>query len=292
MVTSRETNGIPRGFTANSFTSVSLDPPMLLICVDRAAESFEVFTESAGFAVNILAEDQSETSALFASKRADKFDIAGWKESATGYPILDGVCAWFDCRRDQVIDAGDHVIIIGQILSYDYNDSIGLGYVRGGYMSLGLERSAAKAAASAAGAVVGAIIESHGKIWLEEDENSGKLYVPASGLNGATGSLNHFQQILAERNLDITISSLFAVFENEASGQQSIYYRAKIDQSDEEMTVRAERYYAFDEIPWHRVQSSALVIMLKRYIFESGRQRFGVYFGSDKDGSVKTLSDD
>ena len=78
VVTTREKGGIPRGFTANSFTSVSLDPPMLLICVDKTAESFDVFVESPGFAVNILAEEQLETSGLFSSKRPDKFDITGW----------------------------------------------------------------------------------------------------------------------------------------------------------------------------------------------------------------------
>lgn len=260
---------------------------MLLICVDRAAESFDVFTESPGFAVNILSENQTETSGLFASKRIDKFDITEWNDSASGYPILDGVSAWFDCKRDQVIDAGDHVIIIGEILSYDYNDSIGLGYARGGYMSLSLERSAAKASALSTGAVVGAIVEHDGKIFLEEDVETGEVFVPASGLNGENGSLNNFQAYLDSLKLETNISSLFAVFENEESGQQSIYYRAKVDE-----IKGIAGFYDFNEIPWDRIQSSALTIMLKRYISESGRQRFGVYFGSDRDGSVKALSED
>lgn len=285
VVTSRESNGIPRGFTANSFTSVSLDPPMLLICVDKVAESFDVFTDSPGFAVSILAEDQADTSGLFASKRSDKFDIVPWKDSATGYPILEGVCAWFDCKRHQVIDAGDHVIIIGEILSYDANDSIGLGYVRGGYMSLGLERSAAKASGNGSDVVVGAIIEHDGKILLHIDDN-GDLYVPASGLDGSVGSLQKFQAQIDQLDIDITISSLFAVYENEETGQQSIYYRATAD------TDKAgDRFWAFDEIPWERIQSSAMTVMLKRYVSESSRQRFGIYFGSDKDGAVKTLSE-
>lgn len=289
VVTTREQSGLPRGFTANSFTSVSLDPPMLLICVDRAAESFDVFTESQGFAVNILAEDQTDISGLFASKRADKFDVADWKDSETGYPILAGTCAWFNCRRDQVVDAGDHVIIIGEILGYDYNDSIGLGYVRGGYMSLELERSAAKAEGSAANAVVGAVIECNGKIWLDEDEDTGAVSVPASGLNGMPGSLNQFQQTLNDRNIKASISSLFSVFENKETDQQSIYYRAKIDKVS---ANGKEKYFAFAEIPWDRIASPAIVTMLKRYVTEAGRQRFGVYFGSDKNGSVKTLSEE
>ena len=286
VVTSKEAGGIPRGFTANSFTSVSLDPPMLLICVDKAAESFDIFTESPGFAVNILSEDQADVSGLFASKRVDKFDISNWSESATGYPILKDVCAWFDCRRDQVIDAGDHVVIIGEVLGYDYNDHIGLGYVRGGYMSLGLERSAAKASSNGANIVVGAVIEHDGKILLNTDPDSNELYVPASGLDGSKGSLQRFQSDMDDLGIIVSISSLFAVFENEDDGQQSIYYRARVD-SDHGI----DQFWDMHEIPWDRVRGHALQTMLKRYVSESGRQRFGIYFGSDRNGSVEVLSD-
>jgi hypothetical protein len=259
---------------------------MLLICVDKVAESFDVFTEAPGFAVNILAEDQADTSGLFASKRPDKFDITPWTESETGYPILDGVCAWFDCRRHQVIDAGDHVILIGEILGYHSNDGIGLGYVRGGYMSLGMERSAAKASGNGSDVVVGAIIEHAGKILLYTDPKNDQLYVPASGLDGSVGSLQKFQAEIDKLDIGVTISSLFAVYENEETGQQSIYYRATA-----ESEKAGEHFWAFDDIPWQRVQSSAMTVMLKRYVSESSRQRFGIYFGSDKDGAVKTLSE-
>ncbi len=256
---------------------------MLLICVDKAAESFEVFTEQPGFAVNILAETQVETSGLFASKRADKFDIAQWSESPTGNPILAGVCAWFDCSREQVIDAGDHVIILGRILSYENNDSIGLGYVRGGYMSLEMERSAARAA-SGPGVIVGAVVEHEGKILLMTNPETNELYVPASGLDGTTGSLNKLQRYLDDLNIGITISSLFAVFEYEETGQQAIYYRAKAESDQVEGS-----FIPFKAIPWDRVNSPPHVTMLKRYIDESARQRYGIYFGSDRDGEVEVL---
>ena len=292
VVTTREKSGIPRGFTANSFTSVSLDPPMLLICIDKSAESLDVFSESDGFAINILAEDQAETSGLFASKRVDKFDSAKWIESESGYPLLEGVSAWFDCQRHQVVDAGDHVILIGQVSSYDFNDRIGLGYVRGGYMSLSLERSAAKTAGVGSSAIVGAIIEIDGKIWLEKNSETGKLHVPASGLDHTPGSLNRFQAYLLEKSITASISSLFAVFENEESGQQSIYYRARGEFSNEKFQNPGEvELFEYDDIPWGEIDSNALVVMLKRYVTESRRQRFGVYFGSDRDGSVKTLSE-
>ena len=292
VVTTREKSGTPRGFTANSFTSVSLDPPMLLICIDKSAESCDVFTESPGFAINVLAEDQAETSGLFASKRTDKFDAVQWTGSQSGFPLLDGVSAWFDCKRHQVVDAGDHVIVIGEVSAYEFNDRIGLGYVRGGYMSLSLERSAAKTAGAGSSAVVGAIIEIDGKIWLEKNSETGKFQVPASGLDYTPGSLNRFQSYLMEKNISASISSLFAVFESEESGQQSIYYRARGEFSREKVQNSEKiQLFGYDDIPWDNISSDALVIMLKRYVTESRRQRFGVYFGSDRDGSVKTLSE-
>ena len=284
VVTSMENNGIPRGFTANSFTSVSLSPPMLLICVDKEAESFNVFIESPGFAVNILSENQTELSALFASKRHDKFDIAKWEESNSGYPILNGICAWFDCKQERVVDAGDHVIIIGKILNYDYNERMGLGYVGGGYLSPGLERSAARAYGGDSHTVVGAIIEYKGKILLYEDSDSGKVYVPASGLNGTRGSVQQFQLDIELKGIIMSIISLFAVFESEEDGRHSIYYRARAEAIKDD-----DHFWRFDEIPWHRITDQAIFSMLRRYVAESSRQRFGVYFGSDRNGSVKTI---
>ena len=291
VVTSREEGGVPRGFTANSFTSVSLAPPMLLICIDKAAESFNVFTRSSGFAVNILSETQVETSGLFASKRMDKFDVVAWSDSPTGNPILEGVSAWFDCKRNQVIDAGDHIILLGRVESYDYNEHIGLGYVRGGYLSLGLEQSAVEAVGSDADVIVGAIVECEGKILLTENATK-DLQVPASGLDGVTGSLGKLQNKLDALEIGISLRSLFAVFESEKSGQQSIYYRAKADfiPSNDRLSGQLKgQFWSYDTIPWHRIESIAIRIMLKRYIDESERQRYGIYFGSDRDGAVEAL---
>ncbi|MCY3770338.1 MAG: flavin reductase [Gammaproteobacteria bacterium] len=284
VVTSRERNGIPRGFTANSFTSVSLDPPMLLICVDKSAESFDVFTRQPGFAVNILSENQVETASLFASKRADKFEVAQWSGSGTGNPVLAGGCAWFDCAREQVIDAGDHVILLGRILSYEYNDGLGLGYVRGGFMSLGMERSAANAAGRSSNVVVGAIVECKGKVLLFEDPHTRILHIPASGLRGSAGSLTRLQSELEKLEIKVNMGSLFAVFENEKTGQQSIYYRAKVDTDP-----ARDEFWGFEAIPWDRIPPGPQTTMLRRYIDEAGRQRFGIYFGSDRDGEVETL---
>ncbi len=284
VVTTREPTGIPRGFTANSFTSVSLDPPLLLICIDKASESIGVFTQSDGFAVNILAADQIHVSGLFASKRIDKYDRVNWYDSQGGFPLLEGVCAWFDCQRKQVINAGDHVILLGAIKDFGYNERNGLGYVRGGYMNLGLEQSAVEAAESSSDVVVGAIVEYEGKILLLEEAITGTAYLPASGLYEAPGSIRKLQNQLNDLGIGISITSLYAVFENEQTHQQSIYYRAKAE-SDRIEGV----FYPLEAIPWERLGSEPIRTMLKRYHAESRTQRFGIYFGSDRDGDVTAL---
>ncbi len=163
IVTTRETDGALRGFTANSFSSVSLDPPLLLVCISKFAASCDVFSQTATFAVNILSESQKSASGIFASKRPDKFTEVSYAESASGNPLISGSVAWFDCERHSVVDAGDHIILVGRVTSYAHNDGNPLGYGRGGYFALGLEQSAINAAAQAGRTEVGAILECSGK---------------------------------------------------------------------------------------------------------------------------------
>ena len=173
MCTTIEPLGEPRGFTANSFTSVSLDPPILLICIAKSASNWRVSSRrTPGFAVNILAEDQKDVSGIFASKRADKFADVGWTTSANGQPIIKGSLSWFDCARREVIDAGDHIILLGAIRAFDTRDANPLGYARGGYVTLGLEQAAVNAA-SQSHTVVGAILECNGRLVAERDAATG-----------------------------------------------------------------------------------------------------------------------
>jgi len=285
VVTTRQADGVPRGFTANSFTSVSLDPPMLLVCMDRQADSLGVFLESPGFGISILAENQFDLSVLFASKQPDKFEITEWTDSPSGYPILDGACAWFDCERYSQVEAGDHIVLFGKILNFDYNSKYGLGYVRGGYMMPGLEYSAGRAYGSNSPVVVGAIIEHEGKILLYDDWEKADVCLPASGLDGNSGSLQQLQSDWIDQGIWIVIDSLFAVYENENHASQSIYYRASITK-----IKRPELLHPIDQIPWDRISSPALKSMLSRYLEETSRKRFGIYFGGERHGTIQSLT--
>jgi flavin reductase (DIM6/NTAB) family NADH-FMN oxidoreductase RutF len=138
IVTVRDERGLPRGLTANSFTSVSLDPPLILVCIASRAPSRQAFDAAPGFAVNILGEAQRDVSARFASPVSDKFAGLSWRPGASGAPLLERSLAYLDCRTHRRIEAGDHVILIGEVTSFDRNEQSPLAFCRGAYVSVNL----------------------------------------------------------------------------------------------------------------------------------------------------------
>lgn len=126
--------GEPVGLAVGSFASLSLDPPLVLFCADKSSSSFPKIRESGHFCVNILAEDQEDVSRVFASKGTDKFAGMGYRKSGTGSPILDGVLAWIDCDLGDVIEQGDHYVVVGRVKELDVEHEGGpLLFFRGGY---------------------------------------------------------------------------------------------------------------------------------------------------------------
>lgn len=143
VVTTRTPEGKNVGFTANSFTSVSMTPPLILVCLDQRASVHQVFVNATGFVVNILACDQQDTAVRFASRVPDRFDAVAWGESGTGLPVLDGHAAFFECLLEQTIPAGDHTIFIGRIVDMGDTPAPPLGFHGGAFTRLaGTERVA------------------------------------------------------------------------------------------------------------------------------------------------------
>ena len=116
IVTSVRPSGEPCGLTANSFTSVSLEPPLVLVCVDRRANSHDCIRAAGHFAVNVLGADQRDVAELFwVGDREQRFRSLKWEEHRTGSPVLEGALAWLDCRVVDQHRAGDHTIFIGEV---------------------------------------------------------------------------------------------------------------------------------------------------------------------------------
>ena len=115
VVTTMGEDGVPVGLTANSFTSVSLDPPLLLFCLDRRSTSLQAFERAETFAVNVLHAGQEALSARFSRREPNRFAEADWATGRCGAPVLSDVAAVFECRRHAVIDGGDHRIFFGRV---------------------------------------------------------------------------------------------------------------------------------------------------------------------------------
>ncbi|MFQ5912889.1 MAG: flavin reductase family protein [Nitrospinota bacterium] len=115
VVTLLDDEGTPRGITVNSLTSVSLEPPLVLVCVDRTANLFNCFRRNRVFAVNILSEFQEESSRRFASKIDNKFGKVPYRPGKLGSPLLEGCIGYLECRIVDEYPGGDHTIFLAEV---------------------------------------------------------------------------------------------------------------------------------------------------------------------------------
>ncbi|NIF30338.1 flavin oxidoreductase [Pantoea sp. Tr-811] len=133
VVTARDADGRQVGVTANSFNSVSLDPPLILWSIDKRSTSHEVFEAASHFAVNVLAADQIDVSNNFARPRDDRFAGIAHEAGAGGAPVLEDCAARFHCEKYQQLDGGDHWILVGKVVAFDDLGRAPLLYHQGAY---------------------------------------------------------------------------------------------------------------------------------------------------------------
>lgn len=137
VVTCLDSNGKPVGLTANSFTSVSLDPPLLLVCIAKQAASAEAMIGAGHFAVNVLQTGQQPASIRFSTRHEDRFGPNDWSPGEYGAPVLDQSLGVFECETHAVHDAGDHHMLIGRVVKARFDASLDpLLYFRGSYRRL------------------------------------------------------------------------------------------------------------------------------------------------------------
>ena len=134
VLTTRDRSGEPAGLTANAFASLSLDPPLVLVCIDHASSTHDLIVDAGFFAVNVLAEGQERISRRFADDQVEpRFEGIAWREELTRAPILDDALAWVDCRVHSTCEGGDHTIFLGEVRAADAREGVPLLFYRGGY---------------------------------------------------------------------------------------------------------------------------------------------------------------
>ena len=137
IVTARDRDGRRCAITVNAFTSVSLDPPLVLFCLGKSAFKFGVFAEAGAFAINMLGADQENLSDRFAREADDDFSDLPVDSLATGCPVLSGCLAALDCETEARHEAGDHLLVIGRVTALDIrSDGCPLIYFKSRYAKL------------------------------------------------------------------------------------------------------------------------------------------------------------
>lgn len=131
-----DADGRPTGLTASAFSSVSLDPPLVLVCVDHKSQSYPAMRERGRFAVNILGREQEAVSRRFASSRLDKFDDVPHRITDLGVPVVEGAIAQLECMTVSMHVEGDHTIFVGRVERAVAPGGEPLLYARGRYERL------------------------------------------------------------------------------------------------------------------------------------------------------------
>ncbi|TVT79795.1 flavin-dependent trigonelline monooxygenase reductase component [Acinetobacter colistiniresistens] len=280
VVTTCKEDGTPLGFTANSFASVSLDPALLLVSIAKTSSNYNNFAKATHFAINILAEEQKDISNIFARPSDDRFANLAWTKSLIHNPLIDDVSAWFDCTTYQVVDAGDHAILIGKVENFASAGFAGLGYYRGGYFT------PAKLSAeviTGPKVVISAIIGHENKILLVKTDAQ-KWTIPhvVVGKEGADQAL---ETIFEHYQSDASASFIYSVYENVETQQQYISFLCNTPVDE----ARNGTFVDLEQLEQYEFVDSALESMLLRYRKENQLKTYGVYYGNQESGTVRQI---
>ena len=286
VVTAVGRDGVPVGFTANSYTSVSLDPPLLLVCPAKSLSSFDIFNTCDHFAINVLSEDQQDVSNIFASSKEGRFNQVEWVADGHNCPVLKDVSASFSCSVHERVDAGDHIILIGEIKAYEHEDKAGLGYCSDGYFNLNMERRAQELYSGDGAITTGAIIECDGSIIVQETEDG--VTLPHISTPSMNGSLAALKGLMADNGVRTRFGPMYSIFNGSDGREVNTYYRVK---AFSDSAGDLGRYVSLKDIESLSFKSAAVKTMLSRYAEEYQGDAFGLYLGDAQMGEVHKLDE-
>ena len=284
VVTCLDRLGQPVGFTANSFTSVSLDPPLLLVCPGKFLSSYEVFTSCSRFCVSILAEGQEHAASTFAGFKGDRFARVSHQRDRHGVPLIDGAIATFSCTTHQIIPAGDHSILMGEVTDFSQIEARGLGYRSGQFFSLGLERQERDPAAKRN--VGGAIVRKGEAVLLEKTAQGYRL--PQCIVPDHSRLRDSLQKDLAGRGVEADFGSVFSVFDNQEEGVHYAYLLARTLNVASECRLEAVSLTGLAGLSY---AASTTARMMERFADEARTRNFSLYLGDALRGDTHRLNE-
>ena len=291
VVTTVDSGGRRWGLTANSFASVSLDPPLVSICVSKHAGSFTPLNDCTYFGVSVLSASQEDLARRFASPIADKFEGVELVGAERRAPILGQSTAWLLCRIERQLEAGDHMLIVGRVDRCSYSSHPPLGYCEGNFLTLSAEAGGRNVNLPGRDIVVGWLVEEGGRIVLARNSrvNSDEWSLPIGRLtSGRTMSDALYASGRLVFGGDVEPSFLYSVIDVSETETCHVY-RARLH----DRIARPGRLRSFDEheVPWSAIPLTAIKTILKRYFDERKADRFGVYLNVGR-GRLARISDE
>lgn len=277
-VVTTEIDGERCGFTANSFCSVSLDPPLVLVCIGKTSSNFSKFQEADHFCINVLAEAQRDVSQQFATSGVDRFEGIACETGALGSPVIPDSLSWFECAMHDRFDAGDHEILVGRVEDYGYGTQSPLAYFRGNYVLFELEKQIAGYPKH--GGNFGVILEGPGGVILEETASDGMLKLPSAPKLGTPEAKDGLYGHLMSLGIEFGIEFVFAVWEEDNADGFSVYCRGTASNTPETDRLKT---FQVDEIPYDRLGPYE-ARLLTRYAEEHASQNFTIYSGTSTKG--------
>ncbi|MFV5462671.1 flavin-dependent trigonelline monooxygenase reductase component [Acinetobacter towneri] len=280
VVTTCKDDGTPLGFTANSFASVSLDPALLLVSIAKTSSNYNNFANASHFAINILAEEQKDISNTFARPSDDRFANLAWTKSSSHNPVIDQVSAWFDCTTYQVVDAGDHAILIGKVEDFGSAGFAGLGYYRGAYFT---PAKSSTDVISSMKVMMMALIGHENQILLEQTQDQ-KWTLPHLMVE-KDGAEKALEKIFAAYQPEASPSFIYSVYDDVTTQQQYIAFLCNTPIAH----ATKGQFVDLNDLEQLTFVDSALESMLMRYRKENHLKTYGVYYGNQISGTVRQI---
>ncbi|MCU1763147.1 flavin reductase family protein [Pseudomonas sp. 14P_8.1_Bac3] len=291
VVTAWDSEGIPRGFTANSFTSVSLDPALVLVCIAKNSNSLPVYSAAENFAINVLGEWQRDLSNTFAGRGADKFEgVQLLKETAA--PCLANSLSVMCCKRQQCVDAGDHLIIIGEVTKYASTAGSPLGYFRGSYIDFSIGNQAIQTDLKSA-VKVGCLISHDDGLILVKAPNDLRWSVPGLFWRNGVGQRDIIAQVFKKAGLQGDVSFVYSIFEEGDDGYTKLFYRG--DSISDNVPSGQDtgwevKVFHEEDAPWNLVDGEYTISMVHRFFKEREADAFGIYCDTADGGRIAGIA--
>lgn len=290
VVATRDAEGHRCGMTANSFSSVSLEPPLVSICIAKSAASFDAFASSAAFGISVLSSGQQDIAMRFAKPFADKFDGLDIREPVSGAPIVSGSASVFSCRTERVIEAGDHIILLGLVEDYESEHLPLLAYGEGRFLAINPQDQDGVLVPKPTRQVnIGWLVGADDKVLMHRTGSQGQWSVPmaplAEGRTLAEAMASSAKSLFGH---SVQPDFLYATVDV-AEDCTCYFYRASA-------TVGAPlggdwQYFSETELPWDRLSSSGTLSMLRRFFAERKTSKYGIYLNVGE-GRIAQITDE